>query len=203
MEIFWDIAFRTVELLTLLFGVLGMAFSLLLLASPRLTKSLGIFFNRNISTGSSANILDKDIPTEAFIYSHHIIIGLFLVAGSVFALIFFFFNIDISNFAKVFLGSQKYYKTLEIIFYFFAWVARIACLCGLIIGIVLLVAPQKMQAVEKKLNIWFETRTFFEKLDQTGPELDVLFFRYPFFFGMAGALISFLVITLSIVNLLS
>ncbi|MGD9086079.1 MAG: hypothetical protein PVJ41_13955, partial [Desulfobacterales bacterium] len=65
------------------------------------------------------------------------------------------------------------------------------------------VAPQKMQAVEKKLNVWFETRTFFEKLDQTGPELDVLFFRYPFFFGMAGALISFLVITLSIVNLLS
>ncbi len=203
MEIFWDIAFRTVELLTLLFGVLGMAFSLLLLASPRLTKSLGNFFNRNISAGSSANILDKDIPTEAFIYSHHIIIGLCLVAGSVFALIFFFFNIDISNFAKVFLGSQKYYKTLEIIFYFFAWIARIACLCGLIIGIVLLVAPQKMQAVEKKLNIWFETRTFFEKLDQTGPELDVLFFRYPFFFGMAGALISFLVITLSIVNLLS
>ena len=108
-----------------------------------------------------------------------------------------------SNFAKVFLGSQKYFDTLEILFLFFAWIARIACLCGLIIGIVLLVAPQKMQAVEKRLNTWFETRTFFEKLDQTGPGLDVLFFRYPFFFGMAGALISFLVITLSIVNLLS
>lgn len=203
MDFFWDIALHTVELLTLLFGVLGMAFSLLLLASPRLTKSLGNFFNRNISISPSSNILDKDIPTEAFIYSHHVIIGLCLAAGSLFALIFFFFNIDIANFAKVFLGSQKYFKTLEIIFYFFAWIARIACICGLITGIVLLVAPQKMQAVEKKLNVWFETRTFFEKLDQTGPELDVLFFRYPFFFGMAGALISFLVITLSIVNLLS
>ncbi len=203
MDFFWDIALHTVELLTLLFGVLGMAFSLLLLASPRLMKSLGNFFNRNISISPSSNILDKDIPTEAFIYSHHVIIGLCLAAGSLFALIFFFFNIDISNFAKVFLGSQKYFKTLEIIFYFFAWIARIACICGLITGIVLLVAPQKMQAVEKKLNVWFETRTFFEKLDQTGPELDVLFFRYPFFFGMAGALISFLVITLSIVNLLS
>ena len=203
MDFFWDIVLHTIELLTLLFGVLGMAFSLLLLASPRLTKSLGNFFNRNISISYSSNILDKDIPTEAFIYSHHVIIGLCLAAGSLFALIFFFINIDISNFAKVFLGSQRYFKTLEIIFYFFAWIARIACICGLITGIVLLVAPQKMQAVEKKLNVWFETRTFFEKLDQTGPELDVLFFRYPFFFGMAGALISFLVITLSIVNLLS
>ena len=203
MEFFWEIALHTVELLTLLFGVLGMAFSLLLLASPRLTKSLGNFFNRNISISYSPNILDKDIPTEAFIYSHHVIIGLCLASGSLFAVIFFFINIDISNFAKVFLGSQRYFKTLEIIFYFFAWIARIACICGLITGIVLLVAPQKMQAVEKKLNVWFETRTFFEKLDQTGPELDALFFRYPFFFGMAGALISFLVITLSIVNLLS
>ena len=203
MDIFWDIVFHTVELLTLLFGVLGMAFSLLLLASPRLTKSLGNFFNRSISVGSASSILDKDLPTEAFIYSHHIIFGLCLIAGSIFALIFFFFTIDMSNFAKVFLGSQKYFDTLEILFLFFAWIARIACLCGLIIGIVLLVAPQKMQAVEKRLNTWFETRTFFEKLDQTGPGLDVLFFRYPFFFGMAGALISFLVITLSIVNLLS
>ena len=59
-----------------------------------------------------------------------------------------------------------------------------------------------MQAFETRLNTWFETRTFFEKLDQSGPELDALFFRYPYFFGVAGAIISFLIITLSIVNLL-
>jgi hypothetical protein len=53
------------------------------------------------------------------------------------------------------------------------------------------------------MNTWFETRAIFEKLDYSGPELDVLFFRHPFFFGMAGAVISFLIITLSIVNLLS
>ena len=203
MEIFWDIALRTVEILTLLFGVLGMAFSLLLMSSPRLTKSLGNFFNRNISVGSSTSILDKDIPTEAFIYSHHIIIGLCLVAGSIFALIFFFFNIDITKFANVFLGSQKYFQTLEIIFFFFAWIARIGCVFGLVVGIILLAAPQKMQAYENRVNTWFETRSFFEKLDRSGPELDILFFRYPFFFGMAGALISFLIITLSVVNLLN
>ena len=118
MEIFWDIAFHAIEILTLLFGVLGMAFSLLLLFSPRLTKSLGSFFNRNITVGQSARILDKDIPTEAIIYSHHVIVGLCLVAGSVFALIFFFFNVDIANFASVFLGSPKYFLTLEIIFFF-------------------------------------------------------------------------------------
>ena len=203
MEIFWDIALHTVEILTLLFGVLGMAFSLLLLFSPRLTQSLGSFFNRSISFEPKINILDKDIPTEAFIYSHNVIFGLCLVAGSIFALIFFFFNIDMSNFAKVFLGSRKYFMTLEVIFIFFAWIARVACIFGLICGFYLLFAPAKMQAIESKLNTWFETKAFFDKLDRSGPELDVLLFRHPFFFGMAGAVISFLIITLAIVNLLS
>ena len=203
MEIFWDIALHTVEILTLLFGVLGMAFSLLLLISPRLTKSLGSFFNRSISVEYKIGLLDKDIPTEAFIYSHNVIFGLCLVAGSIFALIFFFFNIDISNFAKVFLGSRKYFMTLEVVFIFFAWVARIACIFGLICGFFLLLAPANMRAFESRMNTWFETKALFDKLDHSGPELDVLFFRHPFFFGMAGALLSFLIITLAIVNLLS
>ena len=203
MEIFWDIALHTVEILTLLFGVLGMAFSLLLLFSPRLTKSLGNFFNRSISVEPKISLLDIDIPTEAFIYSHNVIFGVCLVAGSIFALIFFFFNIDISNFANVFLGSRKYFMTLEVIFIFFAWIAKVACIFGLICGFFLLFAPAKMQAFESKLNTWFETKAIFDKLDRSGPELDVLFFRHPFFFGMAGAVISFLIITLAIVNLLS
>ena len=203
MEIFWDIALHTVEILTLLFGVLGMAFSLLLLFSPRLTQSLGSFFNRSISFEPKINILDKDIPTEAFIYSHNVIFGLCLVAGSIFALIFFFFGIDISNFANIFLGSRKYFMTLELIFIFFAWIARVGCIVGLICGFFLLFAPAKMQGIESKLNTWFETKAIFDKLDRSGPELDILFFRHPFFFGMAGAVISFLIITLAIVNLLS
>jgi hypothetical protein len=203
MEIFWDIALHTVEILTLLFGILGMAFSLLLLLSPRLTKSLGSFFNRSISVEPKINLLDRDIPTEALIYSHHIIFGLCLAAGSIFALIFFFFNIDLANFAKVFLGSSKYFMTFEVFFIFFAWVARLACILGLVFGLLLLFAPGKMRAIEGKVNTWFETRTFFEKLDRGGPDLDVLFFRHPFFFGMAGAIISFLIITLATVNLLS
>lgn len=203
MEIFWDIALHTVEILTLLFGVLGMAFSLLLLFSPRLTKTLGSFFNRNINVEPKVSILDKDIETETLIYGHHIIFGLCMVAGSVFAFIFFVFDLDISNFANVFIVSRKYFMVLEIVFYAFAWVARVACILGMIFGGFILFAPDKMRRIEGKVNIWFETQGIFDKLDYTRPELDAFFFRHPFFFGLAGALISFLIITLSIANLLS
>ena len=203
MDIFWDIGLHTVEILTLLFGVLGMAFSLLLLISPRLTKSAGNFFNRNINVEPKINILDKDIKTETLIYGHHIVFGLCMVAGSVFAFIFFIFDLDISNFANVFIVSGKYFVIFEIIFYAFAWIAKIACILGIVFGGFLLFTPDKMRNLDQKVNIWFETRGIFAKLDQTGPELDVFLFRHPFFFGLTGALVSFLIITLSIVNLLS
>jgi hypothetical protein len=203
MEIFWEIGLHTVEILTLLFGVLGMAFSLLLLISPRLTKSAGNFFNRNINVEPKINILDKDIKTETLIYGHHVVFGLCMVAGSVFAFIFFFFDMNIANFANVFLVSGKYFVIFEIVFYAFAWVAKIACVLGIVFGGFLLLAPDKMRNIDQKVNIWFETRGIFAKLDQTGPELDVFLFRHPFFFGLTGALVSFLIITLSIANLLS
>lgn len=203
MEIFWEIGLHTVEILTLLFGVLGMAFSLLLLFSPRLTKTAGNFFNRNINVEPKINILDKDIKTETLIYGHHVVFGLCLVAGSVFAFIFFVFDLNISNFANVFIVSVKYFLIFEIVFYAFTWIAKVACILGIVFGGFLLFAPDKMRNVDQKVNIWFETRGMFAKLDQTGPELDVFLFRHPFFFGLTGALVSFLIITLSIVNLLS
>jgi hypothetical protein len=202
MDIFWDIGLHTVEILTLLFGVLGMAFSLLLLISPRLTKSAGNFFNRSFNE-PKINILDKDIKTETLIYGHHVVFGLCMVAGSLFAFIFFVFDLDISNFANVFIVSTKYFLIFEIIFFAFAWIAKVACVLGIVLGGFLLFAPDKMRNVDQKVNIWFETRGIFAKLDQTGPELDVFLFRHPFFFGLTGALVSFLIITLSIVNLLS
>jgi hypothetical protein len=203
MEFFWDIALNTVEILTLLFGVLGMAFSLLLLFSPRLTRTVGEFFNRNVSVEPKLNLLDKDIKTEAFIYSHRIIFGICMVAGSVFAFVFFVFDLNISNFASVFIGSQQYFETLEIVLYAFAWIARIGCALGIVFGGLLLFAPDRLRRIDDKMNTWFETRGIFAKLDRDIPEVDAFLFRHPFFFGLAGALLSFLIITLSVVNLLS
>jgi hypothetical protein len=203
MDIFWDIALHTVEILTLLFGVLGMAFSLLLLFSPKLTRTVSDFFNRNINVEPKLNLLDKDIKTDMFVHGHHVIFGICMIAGSVFAFIFFVFDLDISNFASIFITSQKYFQILEIVFYTFVWVARIACALGIVFGGFLLFAPGQLERVEAKMNTWFETRGIFAKLDQNFPDVDTFFFRHPFFFGLTGALLSFLVITLSVVNLLT
>lgn len=203
MLIFQEIALEAVEILTLIFGILGTTFSLLLIFSPSLTKSISAVFNRYVSLDDKVSYLDKDIPTDSFIYSHHVIFGACLIAGSAFALIFFFFRLDVSGFANIFFVSDKYVSINEMIFDAVSWVGKVACFVGLICGIMLFVAPQKMKRIENVMNSWFETRPVFEKLDESKRELDTLFFRHPVMYGSIGLIISLFVIILSILNFLS
>ena len=73
---------------------------------------------------------------------------------------------------------------------------------GLIYGIGLLVAPARVQAIEKRIDAWVETRTALEKLDSDDHNIDSFLYRHPIGFGVCGAAISFLLIVLSILNIL-
>ncbi len=65
-----------------------------------------------------------------------------------------------------------------------------------------MVAPAKMKRFENKLNSWIETRSIFDKLDRSSQNVDSFFFRHPFLVGLTGAILSFLIISLTIINLL-
>ncbi len=203
MSVLQQIAFEAVEILTLVFGILGITFSLLLIFSPSLSKSISAVANRNVNFANAASYLDKDVSVDSLIYSHNVIFGICLSAGSAFALIFFFFSLDVSSFANIFFVSGKYVSTNKMIFDAVSWIGKVACFVGLICGIILSVAPEKMKRIEKVMTSWFETRPVFDKLDESKPELDTLFFRHPIVCGTVGLIISVFVIVLSILNLLS
>jgi len=203
MPIFQQIALEAVEILTLVFGILGITFSLLLIFSPSLTKSISVMFNRYVNLDEKVSYLDKDVRVDSFIYSHNAIFGLCLIAGSVFALVFFFFKLDVSGFANIFFVSGKYASTNRIVFDAVSWIGKVACVVGLVCGIILFAAPRKMKQIENVMNSWFETRAVFDKLDDSNRELDTLFFRHPVVYGSIGLIISLFIIVLSILNLLS
>ena len=202
MEIFREIAFQVIEILTLIFGVLGMTFSTMLMFSPKLTRNLSKVLNRNINVDEKIKFLDKDIEISDFFYSHHIWVGLVFIAGSIFVLFFFYFSMDAAKFTKMFFGSQQQVFFGEILINVILWVGKITCLAGLIFGSLLVFAPQKMKVLEKKLNSWFETDTVVDKLEQSSENVDSFFFRHPLPVGLTGAVISFLILSLSIINLL-
>ena len=202
MEIFWEIGLATVEILTLIFGILGMTFSLMLLFSPHLARSLSNILNRQINVDNHLEYMDKNIEITEFFYSYHVATGILIVAGSAFSLFFFFFSLDVTKFADILFGSQANAFPGGLIIRLVTWIGKIGCLAGLVFGILLLFAPDFMKRIEDKLNSWLETKPLIEKLDKSRHDLEPFFFRYPIAIGLTGAVVSFFLISLSITNLL-
>lgn len=202
MEILWEIGLQTIEILTLVFGILGMTLSLMVLFSPRLAKNISNILNRNVDVEKRIEYLDKNIEISSFFYKYNVMMGLVLIAGSVFSLSFFFFSLDIAKFAGIFFGSQKHAFTSEIILSSIVWIGKIGCLAGVLLGLILVFAPDRMKRIENKLNSWFETKPMIKKLDNSSHDLDSFFFRHAVAVGLTGAILSFFLISLSIINLL-
>lgn len=202
MEIIREIGLQVIEILTLIFGTLGLTFSAMLMFAPNLTRKLSNILNRNVNVEQNMRFLDKDIAMSAFFYSHHVVVGLLLMAGSALALFFIYFSMDSTNFSKIFPGSPQQVFFGEILLDSILWVGKAACAAGLIFGGMLTASPEKMKRVENKLDSWFETGSVIEKLDQSNPNVDSFFFRHPLPVGMVGAIISFMILSLSIIHLL-
>jgi hypothetical protein len=202
MNLLLEIGLRSVEIMTLVFGMLGMTLSLLLLFAPRAARTLSDVLNRSVDIDKKLSLLDKDITTDNMIYGHPVLVGGGLAVGSLFALFFFFYKFDASGFARVFFGSHNPALFGDIIFQSVGWIGRAGCFLGLIAGIGLIAAPRRVRAIDRKMNTRYETRSWVEKLQRPTHSLDTVFFRHPILSGLLGGSISSVLIVLSILNLL-
>ena len=82
------------------------------------------------------------------------------------------------------------------------WIGKVGCLAGLAIGLLMVFKPDLMEGIESRLDSWFETKPMLDKLDKSSYDMDSFFFRHPVAVGLVGAVISFFLISLSIINLL-
>ncbi len=202
MEIIQEIGLQVIEILTLIFGILGMTFSAMLVFSSNLPKNFNNILNRNVNIDEKIRFLDKNIEITAYLYSHHVVVGLLLIIGSVFALFFFYFSLNIAKFTNIFFDTPNQVLIGKILLKSILAVGKISCLAGFFVGSLLMFAPDKMKQWEHKLNLWFETGTVIEKLEQPRGKVDSFFFRHPLPIGLTGAVLSFLIISLSLANLL-
>jgi len=202
MDFFWEIALQTIGILALIFGILGIAFSLLLLVSSNMTKKISHVFNRYIDVDKKASYLDKDIQTESIIYNHHVITGTCLIVGSGFILIFLIFKLDVTSFAKIFFSSQKFASINEIILSSMAMIGKIIGVAGIIVGFILLFSPGQMKKIEKKANTWFSTQHMFNKLDETHHDIDTFIYQHAVLFGIIGLIASTFLTVLATINIL-
>ena len=202
MNIFWEIALQTVSILALIFGILGVAFCLLLLISPNAIKKISNVINRSIDVDKKVSYLDKDIRTENIIYKHHVIAGVSLIVGSGFILIFLMFKLDVAAFVNIFFSSQKFFLINEILLNSIAVIGKFVGVAGIIIGLILLFSPGKMKKIEKKINTWFSTKEMISKLDETHHDIDTFIYQHAILSGLTGLIISILLTVLATINIL-
>ena len=191
MGLFWEIFLRFAQIITVIAGIVGIALSILLLFSPNRVRTLSDFFNYQLNIEKRISALNKYIQTGPIVYRHNILFGGCLIAGSIFALVFLFFKLDVT-FANI---------ITEIIIDSMILLGEISMIVGIILGFFLLFSPKTIEKVESKMSVWLDTQPVVNKLDKFHDDIDTIFFRHAKGFGFVGLIISTILFILSIVNL--
>lgn len=200
---FWAIILQALEIFTLVVGIVGVMLSALLLFAPQWLNRIGETLNRSIEVDRRiSRIVDRSIPTEVFFYRHNRITGVCMIVGSVFVLIFLFFRLDVDGFVTVFYGNDKFKVANEILISAMALLGKIAAAAGLLVGAILVWRPEKMLQIDRRMDTWFATQPFWEKLDRSHPTVDSLVYRRPIIFGVIGLSTSVLLTYLAVYNLI-
>jgi len=202
VEILTEICLQVLEIFILVLGMTGLILSLLLVISPKLIRSLSGLMDRKITFGKNIAYLDKPIETDSLTYRYHILFGLALMAGSVFVLVFLFFQLDVIRVVNIF-DARDYAFLVEILVGVLAMVGKIAGILGIVFGFMLLLAPGAMIRIENKMDSWFATDFVVDKLDEFHHGMEDIILKYPLFFGFTGLMTSTVLILLSVVSMLS
>ena len=200
---FWAIFLQALEIFTLVVGIVGMVLSMLLLLAPRLLNRMGESLNRSIDVDNKiSRLVDRNIPTAAFFYRHNIISGVGLIVGAVCVLLFLFFRLDLDGLVSVFFGNDQFKVAYEILITTLALLGKVAGAAGLLIGVILVSRPEKMQKIERRMDTWFATQPMWEKLDRSRPSVDTLVYRRPIIFGAIGLFTSVVLTFMAVNNLI-
>ena len=78
----------------LIFALFGVVLALLLIFKPQLLEQFNRVANRWVSTRSISQLLDRSISIERWFHKHHRAVGIFIVLGSSYMLIYFGFLFD-------------------------------------------------------------------------------------------------------------
>jgi len=187
-------------ILTVVFGATGLLLSLALIFFPDLTRSVDAFFSKNYDLKKRLTYFDQTIRNDLFIYRHPKIYGATLIAGALIALIYFELGLDITRLLDVLQVAPRNRLIWEMILQAASLTGQAAALAGIAIGAFLMLAPGRLQQMERTLNKWIATQHLIDRLDVFNHVVNVFSFRHPLLIGSIGAALSALLLFLAVTN---
>ncbi len=191
MPLILEIVIRVAEILTIIAGSAGILVSSVLLFSPDSIRRANRALNKQVVTKNQLAAFSHRVRVEPFVLRYHVACGGALLAVSIFILLFLFVKAQVPAGFGVFMDMAIEFSIL---------LGKMAGIIGFAAGTLLFFSPVVFKAVEEKVNIWIDTGPVFTKLDTLSVDVDSIFIRHSFIFGLVGLVMSTALIIISVVN---
>lgn len=192
MEIIRDILLEFGLLLVITLSLVGAAASIMLIVWPGSIRNISDRLNRYVDVDHRLAFLDREIPTNRFIYRHHRIAGAFFIAGGGLLLFCLFLCLDQDRLQRLWLTSSLYITLDQIVVSVMIVLGQVGGVLGLMLGILLVVDPGRLQLLESRMETSVSFQPAVDRLNAFHGDLDAVLLRHPLIFGACGLLASVL-----------
>ena len=153
-----DIGLEATAILTIMCGIVGLLVSLGLLFWPDRIRRINASLNRHYRLKEHLAYFDKTIPNALFVYRHPMVYGALLTIGAVVTLAFLFFQLDIDRIVAILTAPGVRRLLWQMAFEVMVLSGKVAGVLGLLLGLFLMVAPDRLRRIENRLNTWIGTQ---------------------------------------------
>lgn len=157
--------------------------------------------SRWVDTSTWFHKIDEQRQIERIFYRYHILMGVLIIAGSLYSL-WFLWRLQ-GGALLVILPALQNRVLLEVLEATASGVLLIGNLIALIIGIVVLVRPSLLKALEIKANSWFETEQTFNKLNRRVDLADQFLPNHPRLYGLLIMIGSLYILSNTLISVFS
>ena len=165
------ILWRALAIFLLIGALLGVALALLLIFKPHLLERVNRVANRWISTHHIGQALDRSISIERWFYRHHRPMGIAVVLGAAYFIIYFGMMFDKAS-ALQHLSSQVPPKLLDDLLDALVLGSLVGGTVAFIAGLFIWLRPSLLRGIEEEANLWVSTSRATQLLDVPHDQVD-------------------------------
>jgi len=158
-------------ILLLTFALSGVILALLLIFKPQLLERFNRVANRWVSTRPVSQLLDRSFSIERWFHQHHRPVGIVIVLGSSYMLIYFGFLFDKAYTLQRW-GGMLPAQLLDVLLNAMVVAALVAGVASLIVGLFFWLRPSLLRGMEEEANQWVSSRRATKVLDEPHGQVD-------------------------------
>ena len=162
---------QSLAIFLLIAALLGILLGLLLTFKPDLMERINRVANRWISLRHVERMLDRSFSIEHWFYRYHRLLGIAIVLGATYILIYFGFLFD-KAYALQHLGSKAPARLLDILLDALILFLLLGAAVALVAGLIVWLRPSLLRGFEEGANQWVSTRRATKVLDVPHDQLE-------------------------------